>query len=65
MRLMRFDDCGPRKRVHRYAASFHEPIFVMQAAEYGVLYNPISDRQTVSVLVEWELLRIGLRQTGA
>jgi hypothetical protein len=38
---------------------------MMQAAEYGFLYNPIADRQTVSVLVEWELLRIGLRQTGA
>ena len=38
---------------------------MMQAAEYGFLYNPISDRQTVSVLVERELLRIGLRQTGA
>jgi hypothetical protein len=42
----------------------HEPIFMMQAAEYGFLYNPISDRQTVSVLVERELVRIGLRQTG-
>jgi hypothetical protein len=29
---------------------------MMQAAEYGSLYNPISERQTVSVLVEWDLV---------
>jgi hypothetical protein len=32
----------------------------MQAAEYESLHNPVSDRQTVSVLVGREL-----RQTGA
>src|SRR5215831_13614327 len=38
---------------------------MMQAAEYGFLYNPISDRQTMSVLVGRNLVRHGLRQTGA
>jgi len=42
-----------------------EPIFIIQAAEYGSLYNPISDWQTVSVLVGGKLVRHGLRQTGA
>ena len=38
---------------------------MMQAAEDGSLYNPISDWQTVSVLVGGNLVRHGLRQTGA
>jgi hypothetical protein len=43
----------------------HEPIFMMQAAEYGSPYDPAPNRQTVSVLVGGNLLRDGLRQTGA
>jgi hypothetical protein len=43
----------------------HELIFMMQSAEYGSLHNPVPDRQTVSVLVGGNLLRHGLRQTGA
>src|SRR5215471_18150093 len=42
-----------------------EPIFMMQAAEYGSLDNLVSDRQTVAVLVGRNLVRHGLRQTGA
>jgi hypothetical protein len=33
-----------------------ETDLLIEAAEYGSLYNPISDRQTVSVLVERELV---------
>lgn len=43
----------------------HEPVFMMQAAEYGSLHNPVADRQTVLVLVGGNLLRLGLRQTRA
>src|SRR6516165_10110927 len=38
---------------------------MMQAAEYGSLHNPVPDRQTVSALVRRNLVRHGLRQTGA
>jgi hypothetical protein len=38
---------------------------MMQATEYGSLHNPISDRYPVSVLVERDLVRTGLWQTGA
>jgi hypothetical protein len=38
---------------------------MMQAAEYGSFHNPVSDRQTVSMLVGRKLVRHGLRQTGA
>ena len=38
---------------------------MMQAAEYGSLYNPVPDRQNVSVIVGRDLVRHGLRQTGA
>ena len=34
---------------------------MMQAAEYGSLHNPVPDRQTVSVLVGGNLLRLGLK----
>jgi hypothetical protein len=36
---------------------------MMQAAEYGALRNPVSDGQSVSVLVGRGLVRDGLRQT--
>jgi hypothetical protein len=42
-----------------------EARFVMQAAEYGSLHNPVSDRQTVSMFVGRDLVRHGLGQTGA
>ena len=42
----------------------HEPIFMVQAAEYGSLHNPVPNRKTVSVLVAGKLLRHRLRQTG-
>jgi hypothetical protein len=38
---------------------------VMRAAEYGSLHDLVSDWQTVSVLVGRDLVRDGLRQTGA
>jgi len=57
--------CGPQKYDPSLRSLLHEPIFMMQAAEYGFLYNPISDRQTMSVLVGRDLVRHGLRQTGA
>jgi len=31
----------------------------MQATEHGSLHNPVSDRQSVSVLVGWHALRGG------
>jgi hypothetical protein len=43
----------------------HKAIFVMQAAERGSLRDPVSERQHVSVLVGWDRIRHGLRQTGA
>ena len=43
----------------------HEPLFMMQAAEYGSLHNPVPGRQTVSVFVAAKLLRHRLRQAGA
>jgi hypothetical protein len=54
-----------KDEIRRSAASFTRPIFMMQAAEYGSLHNPVSDRQTVSVLVRRDLVRRALRQTGA
>src|SRR5215472_825460 len=57
--------CGPQKYDPSLRSLLHQPIFMMQAAEYGFLYNPISDRQTMSVLVGRNLVRHGLRQTGA
>src|SRR5215510_5219757 len=53
-----------KKEIRRYAALLHKAIFVMQAAEYGSLHNPISARQPVSVLVGRDRIRHGLRQTG-
>ena len=38
---------------------------MMQAAEYGPFHNSVPERQTVSVLVGRNLVRHGLRQTGA
>jgi len=38
---------------------------MMQAAEYGSFYHPVSDGQTVSVRVGRHALRRGLRQIGS
>ena len=38
---------------------------MMQAAEYGSFHNSVAERQTVSVLVRRNLVRHGLKQTGA
>jgi hypothetical protein len=54
----------PQKKGPSLCSLLPEPIFMMQVAEYGSLYNPISDWQTVSVLVGRNLVRHGLRQTG-
>jgi len=40
-----------KNKLRRYRSLLHEPIFMMQAAGYGSLQNPVSDRQTVPVLV--------------
>ena len=54
-----------RKNNPSLRSLLHEPVFMMQAAEYGSLHNPVPDRQTVSVLVGGNLFRLGLRQTRA
>ena len=54
-----------KKKDPSLGSLLHEPAFMMQAAEYGSLYNLVSDRHTVLVLVGWNLVRYGLRQTGA
>ena len=56
--------CGPQKKEVSLRSLLHEPIFMMQAAKYGSLHNPVPDWQTVSVLIEGNLLRHGLGQTG-
>src|SRR5215831_8396318 len=37
---------------------------MMQAAKYGSLHNPVSERQPVSVLVGRDQIRHGLRRPG-
>ena len=59
------ESVSPQKKGPSLCSLLPEPIFMMQAAEYGSLYNPISDWQTVSVLAGRNLVRHGLRQTGA
>ena len=54
-----------RKKKLSLRSLLHELVFMMRAAEYGSLLNPVPDRQTVSVLVGGNLLRLGLRQTRA
>jgi hypothetical protein len=54
-----------RKNKIRLRSLLREALFVMQAAEYGSLYHPVSDRQTVSVRVGRHALRRGLRQIGS
>src|SRR6516225_11257291 len=56
--------CGPQKKDPSLCSLLHEPIFMMQAAEYGSFHNSVAERQTVSVLVGRNLVRHGLRQTG-
>ena len=57
--------CSPQKYDPSLHSLLHEPIFMMQAAEYGSLHHLVSDRQTVSVQVGRKLVRDGLRHTGA
>jgi len=54
-----------RKKKLSLRGLLHEPLFMMQAAEYGSLHNPVPERQTMSVLVGGNLLRLGHRQTRA
>jgi hypothetical protein len=42
----------------------HEPIFMMQAAEYGSLHNPVSGRADCAGARWAGLVRYGLRQPG-
>jgi hypothetical protein len=64
VRIYRTNACGAQKNLS-LRSLLHQPVFMMQAAEYGSLLNPVPDRQTVSVLVGGNLLRLGLRQTRA
>jgi hypothetical protein len=57
--------CGAQKQHPSLRGLLREPVFVMQAAEYGSLHHLVSDRQTVSVQVGRKLVRDGLRHTGA
>jgi hypothetical protein len=55
--------CGAQKQHPSLSSLLHEPVFMMQAAEYGALRNPVSDRQSVSVVVGRGPVRDRLRQT--
>ena len=56
---------GAQKQDLSLCGLLREPVFVMQAAEYGPLYHPVSDRQPVSVRVGRHAVRRGLRQIGS
>ena len=53
-----------RKKVRHYAASFTSP-YLDAIRRVRISSQPGTDRQTVSMLVGGNLLRLGLRQTRA
>ena len=57
--------CSAQKQDPSLRSLLREAIFVMQAAQYGSLHHPASERQQVSVPGGRDMLRDGLRQTRA